>query len=210
MSLVVPGGTITAGTGITTTTGNITATAGNITATVGNIIATAGNITASSGTGTFSALAVTGAITHTPIGSRFSASLGQLVGSGTETELTNAYWNTTAAETYAAGCTMNTSGRISFATPGIYLCTANLGFNGNINGSQRYYQILKNGSTVSRYGFIIFPPNTSSIFVTLSSIISITGSDYVSIWVYQDSGISLTMNIGSANQYSFFSVVKLT
>jgi hypothetical protein len=73
-------GTLTAGTGITATTGNIAASSGSITAsalvsagttvtagtgitaTTGDIVVSTGNVTASSGTGTFNALAVTTAI----------------------------------------------------------------------------------------------------------------------------------------------------
>jgi len=46
---MLAGTTITAGTGITATTGNIVATAGNLRSVLGNIIATAGNITATLG-----------------------------------------------------------------------------------------------------------------------------------------------------------------
>jgi hypothetical protein len=234
MSLAAPNGTVTAGTGITATTGNIaassgnvtasalmsagttitagtgiTATTGNIVASTGNIISTAGSITASSGTGTFSALAVTGAITHTPIGARFGAATNQLILNNTETELTNAYWNTTALETYAAGCTMNTSGRIIFATGGTYLCTANLGFANNSSGTQRFFTIFKNGLNTTKYGFMLLSPTANASYGNVTAIITVTSSDYISMFVYQDSGGSLNTNFGSANQYSFFNVVKL-
>jgi hypothetical protein len=168
MSLIVPGGTITAGTGITATTGNIVASSGNVTA-------SSGSITGS--TGTFTTLNVTGITYSNQPYYYVLGTTSQSIAHNTNTTLST-YWNGTPSSsniTYSSGV-------FTVVYSGLYFvfCSTNWGAFAAPNPSQN---ILKNNTT--SYGTSVVYTSTRNI---TSAIIPMAASDNIRISVYQNNG----------------------
>jgi hypothetical protein len=207
MSLVVPGGTITAGTGITATTGNISTTVGNVisagtvtsgtTMTAGTgLTVTSGNITATASTVNCSALAATGA---TGITSSTSTDYAIASAQGVTQAINSLTWTkvTYYGNAVVSGCCSYSAGDVTVTKAGMYLITAFIEYAANATGD-RTIQITVNGGggqPSGNFGSTSVLGNATPRF-GCSTMILCGVNDIIRVYTYQTSGslINITSN----------------
>lgn len=94
--------------------------------------------------------------------------------------------------------TTNTS-RLSAPADGIYHVTATIMWRANPNGSMRYVTVRRNG-ILHDVALAQIPPVNSTVnftTVVVSAQIKLAASDYVEVSVFQDSGSSVNVAVGS-------------
>jgi hypothetical protein len=87
------------------------------------------------------------------------------------------------------------STRMTAPISGLYRVTATVQIPGNSGGTNRSLCFRVNGNSNNRYGLIggpLFSSGTSTTF-TITTILSLSTSDYVEVYVFQDSGATLTL-----------------
>ena len=131
---------------------------------------------------------------------------GQIFATGTqsisnalENELTSTYWNGTAVTN---GGVSFSAGRLTVSNAGFYQLSANCSFASNSTG-YRGISILKNGSFSNRIGYenkIAVSGDRTGL--TCSGGIYLNAGDYVSVYVFQNSGGSLNTDTAVNGNFS--------
>ena len=96
--------------------------------------------------------------------------------------------------------------RFTIATAGVYTIWAGIEWQGNASGSFRIMRITLNGSTEIAHQSQ--PGAASGQRMSLSTIWSFSATDYVEVYVYQNSGSTLSIP-GNNNYSSEFAIAKL-
>lgn len=111
-----------------------------------------------------------------------------------------------AYDTASLHSTSSNTSRITVPVAGIYRFTASVEFASNASGQRRlHYRV--NGTTANRFGGISFPAaNGTGTSVQSSVEISLSASDYVELFAYQDSGGSLNLSADGGNGLARLSV----
>ncbi len=130
----------------------------------------------------------------------------QVIPSGTLTELTTYY---TGGSNIVSGVISNpSSGRLQVSTAGVYSVTASVEFNTANNGASSYGGTasasigertllfrISGGATYYGASRSVRVPVDAVYTCTNSTLLSLTSGQYVSVWVSQSSGTSVSLNL---------------
>lgn len=108
---------------------------------------------------------------------------------------TAATFDTDNSDAYSMHSTSSNTSRIIAPAAGLYIVTANFAFASNGTGTRKA-QLRKNAAGVSTSGTSLghtggAPQTALQYFGSISAIVQLAASDYVELFVYQDSGGSL-------------------
>lgn len=178
--------------------GNVT-----ITSTTNSVSPTTGALLVSGGLGVQQNLFVSGNIIPSTI-DYF------IIGSGTNQSVSNnstaevtTYYNGGFSASSGSIITHPSAGRLHVNTTGIYLYTANLLFLENNNGYRQFWFTTVNPSlgesSKIKLTTILPPTNNSKCGVSISTIVQLFADTYISAFVYQTSGGSLSLGGSGSN-----------
>jgi hypothetical protein len=82
--------------------------------------------------------------------------------------------------------------RITVPINGYYRATATLGFEANSTGS-RILTFRVNGDVTDRYGYFSVPALSGSLsnYITTTAVFNLNANDYIEVYAYQNSGVTL-------------------
>ena len=131
-----------------------------------------------------------------PAAVRLDKSASQLVSNATDTIIT---WPSSATFDTDSMYSSSATDRVTVTTAGIYIVTANIAF-GNANVGERIVWLQKNATGTTRFAMARSMASTGgeTIF-SISTIVSLSASDYVQLGCYQANGTSLNV-LGSGTQ----------
>jgi len=128
----------------------------------------------------------------------------QTITNNTYTALT---WDTEDFDTDGFHSTSSNTSRITIPSGkgGYYLFTGQVGWDDNTTGV-RILKLYKNGTEVPRTGYL--EPNAQYPTMSMTTILSLVATDYVEMYVYQNSGGNRTAYKGTA-RYGWFNAQYL-
>ena len=128
----------------------------------------------------------------------------QTITNNTYTALT---WDTEDFDTDGFHSTSSNTSRITIPSGkgGYYLFTGQVGWDDNTTGT-RILKLYKNGTEVPRTGYL--EPNAQFPSMSMTAILSLVATDYVEMYVYQNSGGNRTAYKGTS-RYGWFNAQYL-
>lgn len=155
--------------------------------------------------------AATGLAWATPAGPTFvgaqiyDSNATQSISSSTFTAVT---FNSEVLDTDGFHSTSSNTSRMTIPAgkAGKYMVVGQIFVQNNGNGTRRF-EIYKNGSSFARTQN--FPDANEQGYLNINTTMNLAVSDYVELYVYQNSGVSLNIYGGSAPQVGWFNITYL-
>jgi hypothetical protein len=127
---------------------------------------------------------------------------GQPISNGVETVLAfnSERWDTAAGAASTMHDPATNNSRLTCRYAGKYHVTANIEFAANATGQRQVYLRI-NGTPGQYAGFVSTPGSGFSVGLIVSGVLDLAVNDYVQVFVYQNSGGSLTVSGSSATNF---------